>query len=102
MHGLDRALSDRNVATVREGVRMKLTRPIVIGVTCIVAAVVFAAPAGAAAPVGGGCAAFGLNVADLATTLGAAFGATASAVATSAPAAFPKGVVGPEQAALCG
>lgn len=49
----------------------------------------------------GSCAAFGGNVAFLATSLGPAFGATASTVASSGPRAFPTLVVGPEQAALC-
>ena len=49
----------------------------------------------------GSCAAFGANVATLATTLGPVFGATASGVASSAPGAFPAFVVHPEQAALC-
>ena len=47
------------------------------------------------------CAAFGENVAFLATSLGPAFGATASGVASSGPKAFPTLVVGPEQADLC-
>ena len=79
---------------------MRLTRMVAAGIG-IVTAVVLAPPAEAAAPAGGGCAAFGANVADLATTLGPVFGATASGVATSGPAAFPTNVVGPEQAALC-
>ena len=57
--------------------------------------------AAAQAPRHGSCAAFGANVADLATTLGPAFGATASGVASSGPAAFPTLVVAPEQADLC-
>lgn len=81
---------------------MKLTRLGAAVFTGTVAATVFAAPAQAAGTAGGGCAEFGLNVAQLATTLGAAFGATASTVATSGPAAFPTAVVGPEQDALCG
>ena len=67
-----------------------------------VVATLFAAPAQAAAPAGGGCAEFGRNVAQLATTLGPVFGATASAVAMSRPGAFPTDVVHPEQTALCG
>jgi hypothetical protein len=47
------------------------------------------------------CAAFGDNVAFLATSLGPVFGATASGVASSGPKAFPTFVVGPEQARLC-
>jgi hypothetical protein len=57
--------------------------------------------AAAQAPAHGSCAAFGANVAGLARTLGPAFGATASGVASSGPAAFPTLVVAPEQAALC-
>ena len=53
------------------------------------------------APEHGSCAAFGANVASLATTLGPIFGSTASGVASSAPAAFPTLVVAPEQTALC-
>lgn len=49
----------------------------------------------------GGCAAFGANVATLATTLRSDFGATASSVASSQPQAFPTVVVFPEQAELC-
>jgi hypothetical protein len=63
-----------------------------------------AASAGAAArpvPEHGSCAGFGANVADLARTLGADFGSTASGVASSAPRAFPELVVRPEQEALC-
>jgi hypothetical protein len=62
-----------------------------------------AAPAGAAAqpvPEHASCAGFA-NVADLARTLGAGFGSTASGVASSAPGAFPELVVRPEQEALC-
>ena len=47
------------------------------------------------------CAAFGANVATLATTLGRDFGQTASTVAGSGPGAFPAAVVRPEQTALC-
>jgi hypothetical protein len=62
----------------------------------------FTTPAAVAqAPAHGGCAAFGANVANLATTLGPVFGATASSVASSAPGAFPTVVVVPEQARLC-
>lgn len=50
---------------------------------------------------GGGCAAFGANVASLATGLGPLFGAAASGVATSTPTAFPTMVVHPEQDRLC-
>jgi hypothetical protein len=63
-----------------------------------------AVPAGAAAqpvPEHASCAGFGANVADLARTLGAGFGSTASGVASSAPGAFPELVVRPEQEALC-
>ncbi|WP_336032744.1 hypothetical protein [Geodermatophilus sp. FMUSA9-8] len=56
---------------------------------------------GVAAAAPGGCKAFGQNVAGLAQTLGPAFGATASTVATSGPGAFPTLVVHPEQQALC-
>ena len=44
--------------------------------------------ADAQAPEHGSCAAFGGNVAGLATSLGPIFGATASGVATSGPAAM--------------
>ena len=57
--------------------------------------------AAAQAPEHGSCAAFGSNVAGLATTLGPLFGATASGVASSGPAAFPTLVVAPEQANFC-
>jgi hypothetical protein len=64
--------------------------------------IVLAAPvASAQAPEHGSCAGFGANVAGLATTLGPLFGATASGVASSAPAAFPTLVVAPEQTAFC-
>ena len=53
------------------------------------------------APDHGSCAAFGANVAGLAQALGGDFGATASSVARSGPAAFPNVVVYPEQAAFC-
>jgi hypothetical protein len=67
-----------------------------------VGAVLFTSPVAAAqAPAHGSCSAFGGNVAGLATTLGPVFGATASGVASSGPAAFPTFVVVPEQAALC-
>jgi hypothetical protein len=67
-----------------------------------VGAVVLTSPVAAAqAPEHGSCAAFGGNVGGLATTLGPLFGATASGVASSGPAAFPTLVVRPEQAALC-
>jgi len=49
----------------------------------------------------GSCAAFGANVASLATTLGPIFGSTASVVASSTPGAFPTLVVAPEQEAFC-
>jgi len=74
-------------------------------VTCsgCAAALALSAPAAYADPPAphGSCAAFGANVATLATTLGSVFGATASGVASSAPGAFPAFVVHPEQAALC-
>ncbi len=60
-----------------------------------------AALPGQASAASGGCAAFGQHVASLATALGPTFGATASGVASSAPAAFPNGVVKPEQASFC-
>jgi hypothetical protein len=67
-----------------------------------VGAVALTSPVAAAqAPHHSSCAAFGSNVAGLATTLGPVFGATASGVASSGPAAFPTLVVAPEQAALC-
>ena len=49
----------------------------------------------------GSCAAFAERVSTLAQTLGPAFGATASGVASSAPGAFPAVVVHPEQDAFC-
>jgi hypothetical protein len=69
----------------------------------IAACLVATTPAHAGPPSGGGggCAAFGVNVATLATTLGGQFGVTAASVATSGPKAFPAPVVRPEQAALC-
>ena len=63
--------------------------------------VLLAAPASAAPPTGGGCQAFGANVASLGQSLGGQFGATAAGVATSGPQAFPTLVVFREQAALC-
>ena len=67
-----------------------------------VGAVALTSPVAAAqAPDHGSCAAFGGNVAGLASTLGPLFGATASGVASSAPAAFPTLVVAPEQANFC-
>jgi hypothetical protein len=67
-----------------------------------VGAVALTSPVAAAqAPEHGSCAAFGDNVAQLATTLGPLFGATASGVASSGPAAFPTVVVAPEQANFC-
>lgn len=71
----------------------------------VLASVVLATPASGASGVDadrGGCAAFGGNVAMLATALGPAFGETASSVATFGPGAFPALVVHPEQDALCG
>src|SRR3954454_13074603 len=50
---------------------------------------------------GGACQAFGANVAGLAGTLGPAFGAAASGVATSGPGNFVTFVVAPEQAQFC-
>lgn len=78
-------------------------RRLICCAVAVAAGVAVAAPA-AAAPVpggSGGCAAFGANVASLATTLGGQFGAVASSVASSGPRAFPTVVVGPEQLALC-
>ena len=67
-----------------------------------IGAIAFASPtATAQAPEHGSCAAFGANVAGLATALGPVFGANASGVASSGPAAFPTVVVEPEQAGLC-
>lgn len=67
-----------------------------------IGAVAFASPtATAQAPEHSSCAAFGANVASLATTLGPVFGGTASGVASSGPAAFPTLIVAPEQANLC-
>lgn len=60
-----------------------------------------AAPASAEAPTGGGCQEFGNFVALLATERGSDFGGTASGVASSAPRAFPTGVVFPEQESFC-
>lgn len=80
---------------------MKRTACVVLSV---LASVVLATPASGAPGVDagpGGCAAFGGNVAMLATTLGPAFGETASSVATFGPGAFPAAVVHPEQDALC-
>jgi len=70
-------------------------------VVAFVASLVVAAPAAAVPRSSGGCAAFGGNVAGLATALGADFGAAASSVATLRPQAFPDLVVHPEQSALC-
>jgi hypothetical protein len=51
----------------------------------------------------GGCRAFGVSVAYLATSLGPQFGANASFVATTfGPRAFPEMVVHPEQDTACG
>jgi hypothetical protein len=73
-----------------------------ISLTLAVATLGVAAPEAAGqAPEHGGCAAFGANVAGLATALGPIFGATASGVASSAPEAFPTLVVAPEQAVFC-
>lgn len=77
-------------------------RKVAIAVAMFLLVLAYAAPAGAAehrSP--SGCAAFGANVAHLATTLRADFGATASSVASLAPEAFPTLVVFPEQAELC-
>ena len=77
--------------------RMRTISPILA-----VGALMVTSPVAAAqAPAHGSCAAFGGNVAGLATTLGPVFGATASGVASSGPAAFPTLVVAPEQAAFC-
>jgi hypothetical protein len=73
-------------------------------ITAATGLLALAAAAGASAqpvPEHGSCAAFGANVANLARTLGAEFGATASGVASSRPGAFPNVVVHPEQGALC-
>jgi hypothetical protein len=70
--------------------------------TLAVAALAVATPvASGQAPEHRSCAAFGANVAGLATTLGSVFGSTASGVASSAPRAFPTLVVAPEQQAFC-
>ncbi len=58
-------------------------------------------PASAEPVTSGGCQEFGQNVAGLARSLGPAFGALASSVASSGPRAFPTIVVHPEQAAFC-
>lgn len=81
---------------------MNRTACVVLSVMASVALVTPASGASRAdADRGGGCAAFGGNVAMLATTLGPAFGESASTVATSGPGAFPALVVHPEQEALC-
>jgi hypothetical protein len=75
-----------------------------LAATAIVAGIALALPASTLAqpvPDHASCAAFGANVATLAQTLGPVFGATASNVATSGPAAFPALIVHPEQTALC-
>ena len=73
-----------------------------ISIILAIGAVALTSPVAAAqAPKHGSCVEFGGNVARLATTLGPAFGATASDMASSAPAAFPTLVVAPEQTALC-
>lgn len=66
-----------------------------------VAGALAAAPVAAASPGAHGCAAFGANVAGLATALGSTFGQTVWSVASSAPKAFPTVVVHPEQAFFC-
>ena len=80
---------------------MKISRVLVVLGSAGLLAVAPMATA-SAAPTSGGCRAFGQNVAGLATTLGPAFGATASGVASSGPRAFPTFVVFPEQKGLCG
>ena len=65
------------------------------------AVVLASSTASAQAAEHGSCAAFGGNVAGLATSLGPVFGGTASGVASSGPAAFPTLVVAPEQANFC-
>ena len=73
----------------------------VVTVTCaVVVALAGPAHAGERQPVTG-CAAFGDNVAGLATHLGADFGAVASSVATLFPQAFATIVVRPELAEFC-
>ena len=76
-------------------------RAAIIGLGGLLLALTAASSASADPPTPGGCQAFGQNVAGLATTLGATFGATASGVASSGPAVFPNAVVHPEQAAFC-
>ncbi|PWW21221.1 hypothetical protein JD79_00349 [Geodermatophilus normandii] len=56
---------------------------------------------GTASAAPGGCQAFGENVAGLATSLGARFGANASGAARLFPGAFPAIVVHPEQERFC-
>ena len=77
--------------------RTRVVAAIAVGVLCPS----IAAQSVGAQPTSGGCQAFGNNVAGLAQTLGAEFGATASSVASLFPTAFPTLVVHPEQAALC-
>lgn len=76
-------------------------RGAIIAAAGMLTTLIAAAPASAEPPTPGGCAAFGENVAMLATTLGPAFGATASGVASSGKQAFPTFVVHPEQERFC-
>ncbi len=77
-------------------------RTAILTIAGVGAALGLSAPASAQPEPGhASCAEFGGNVAFLATSLGPAFGATASGVASSGPKAFPTLVVGPEQAVLC-
>ena len=77
------------------------SRHAVVSLGAALALVLLPAATASAVPGTGGCEAFGRNVANLATTLGPVFGATASSVAKSAPQAFPELVVRPEQETLC-
>jgi hypothetical protein len=71
-------------------------------ITLALAALMLTPGVATAQPTSGGCAAFGGNVAHLAITQGADFGATASFVATTfGPRAFPNMVVFPEQEEHC-
>jgi len=78
---------------------MTVLRKAAVVSTAVLGAMLLSAPAHATEP--NGCAVFGARVAGLAMALGSDFGATASGVATSEPAAFPNIVVHPEQELYC-
>jgi hypothetical protein len=80
---------------------MTLIRKAAAVSTAVLAALLLSAPAHAADGDLHGCALFGAGVAGLAQTLGSGFGAAASGVATSGPAALPTTVVHPEQQLYC-